>query len=214
MTWYILLQIILLGIGLSADAFSVALTDGLTYIDINKKRCFFIAAVFGFMQALMPLFGFWLVELIERIAGEVAGEQAGIIASKIVVWIAFGLLIFIGTKMLVESILEMRKPKEEKKERRFSAKEVIFYGFATAIDALAAGVACHADLSTIFTIWLHISIIFVLTFSISLVGLFLGKQIMKLFKGRYEIAGIIGGIILILLAIWVVLSHYVPGLGL
>ena len=46
MTWYILLQIILLGIGLSADAFSVALADGLTYVDTNKKRCFFIAAVF------------------------------------------------------------------------------------------------------------------------------------------------------------------------
>ena len=46
MTCYILLQIILLGIGLSADAFSVALTDGLTYVDINKKRCFFIVAVF------------------------------------------------------------------------------------------------------------------------------------------------------------------------
>lgn len=44
----------------------------------------------------MPLIGFWLAEFIERIAGEVDGEQAGIIASKIVVWIAFGLLIFIG----------------------------------------------------------------------------------------------------------------------
>ena len=74
------------------------------------------------MQAPMPLIAFWLVEFIERITGEVAGEQTGIIASKIVVWIAFGLLIFIGGKMLIESILEMRKPKEEKKERHFSAK--------------------------------------------------------------------------------------------
>ena len=48
----------------------------------------------------------------------------------------------------------------------------------------------------------------VLTFSISLVGLFLGKQIMKLLKGKYEISGIIGGCILILLAVWVVVSHY------
>ena len=61
MEWYILLEIFFLGIGLSADAFSVALTDGLTYVDINKKRSFFIAFVFGFMQALMPLIGFWLV---------------------------------------------------------------------------------------------------------------------------------------------------------
>ena len=56
MTWEILLQIFLLGIGLSADAFSVALTDGLTYSDIDKKKSFFIAGVFGFMQALMPPF--------------------------------------------------------------------------------------------------------------------------------------------------------------
>ena len=208
MEWYILLQIIFLGIGLSADAFSVALTDGLTYVDINKKRSFFIAGVFGFLQALMPLIGFWLVELIKVIAGEVAGEQAGIVASKIVVWLAFGLLLLIGGKMLVESILEMRKPKEEKKERHFSIKEVIFFGFATAIDALAAGVALHADLSTTTTIWLHVSIVLVLTFSISLVGLFLGKQIMKLLRDKYEIAGIIGGIILILLAVWVIVSHY------
>ena len=209
MEWFILLQILLLGIGLSMDAFSVALTDGLTYVDINKKRSFFIAFVFGFMQALMPLIGFWLVELIERIAGEVAGEQAGIIASKVVVWMAFALLLFIGGKMLIESIIEIRKPKEEKKEKHFLIREVIFYGFATAVDALAAGVALHADLSTVYTIWLHVSIILVLTFGICLIGLFLGKQIMKLLKGKYEISGIIGGIILILLAVWVVLSHYI-----
>ena len=208
MEWYVILQVILLGVGLSADAFSVALTDGLTYTDINKKRCFFIAAVFGVMQALMPLLGFWIVEAVETIAGEVAGAQAGQTAALIVVWLAFGLLLFIGGKMLIESILEMRKPKEEKKERKFSVKEVLFYGFATAVDALAAGVTLHAGLSSITTIWLHVSIILVLTFTISLIGLFLGKQIMKLLRGKYEIAGIIGGIILILLAIWVIVSHY------
>ena len=213
MEWYILLQVILLGIGLSADAFSVALTDGLTYIDINKKRSFFIASVFGIMQALMPLIGFFIVEIVERFAGEAIGEEAGIIASKIVVWLAFGLLLFIGAKMLIESIIDVKKPIEEKIEKHFSVKEVLFYGFATAIDALAAGVACHAGLSSVSTIWLHISIIFVLTFSLSLVGLFLGKEITKLLNGKYEISGIIGGTILILLAIWVVLSHYVPVFG-
>ena len=208
MTFEILIQIILLGVGLSADAFSVALTDGLVYVDINKKKSFFIAGVFGFMQALMPLIGYWLVEIVDIIAGDIAGDKAGIIMATIVVWVAFALLLMIGTKMLIESILEMKKPKEEKQPRKFSIKEVIFYGFATAIDALAAGVAMHTGLSNNRTIWLHVSIILVLTFSISLIGLFLGKQIMKLLKGKYEIAGIIGGIILILLAVWVVVSHY------
>ena len=205
----ILLQIVLLGIGLSADAFSVALTDGLTYVDINKKKSFFIAGTFGFLQALMPLIGFWLVEIIEIIAGSVAGQKAGEIAGKVVVWLAFVFLLFIGGKMLIESIIDLKKPQEEKKVRTLSYKEVILYGFATAIDALAAGVALHADLSTTTTVWLHVSIILVLTFSISLIGLFLGKQIMKLLKGKYEISGIIGGIILILLAVWVIVSHYV-----
>ena len=208
MTFEILIQIFLLGIGLSADAFSVALTDGLTYEDINKKKSFFIAGVFGFMQALMPLIGFYLVELVEYIAGSTAGARASQITALVVVWIAFALLIFIGGKMLIESIIEMRKPKEEKKAKQFSVKEVIFFGFATAIDALAAGITMHTGLSNNQTVWLHVSIILVLTFSISLIGLFLGKQIMKLLKGKYEISGIIGGIILILLAGWVVLSHY------
>ena len=208
MTFEILIQIFLLGIGLSADAFSVALTDGLTYSDINKRKSFFIAGVFGFMQALMPLIGFWLVELVEIIAGDVAGDSAGQIMAKVVCWVAFALLLFIGGKMLIESIIEMKKPKEEKQPKLFSVKEVLVFGVATAIDALAAGVTMHTGLSTTTTIWLHVSIVFVCTFSISLVGLFLGKQIMKLLKGRYEISGIIGGIILILLAIWVILSHY------
>ena len=208
MTWSILLSVILLGIGLSMDAFSVALTDGLTYVDINKRKSFFIAGTFGVMQALMPLTGFWLVELIEVIAGSVAGKKAGEIASLVVVWLAFVLLLFLGTKMLIESIKEMRKPLEEKKERKFSIKEVLFYGFATAVDALAAGVALHAGLSTTSTVWLHVSVILCLTFVISLIGLFLGKQIMRLLRGKYEIAGVIGGIILILLAVWVVVSHY------
>lgn len=208
MTFEILIQIILLGVGLSMDAFSVALTDGLVYEDINKKKSFFIAGVFGVMQALMPLAGFWLVELVETIAGDIAGETAGKITALVVVWTAFALLLFIGGKMLIESIIEMRKPKEEKQARKFSYKEVIIYGFATAIDALAAGITMHTGLSTTTTVWLHVSIILVLTFSISLVGLFLGKQIMKLLKGKYEISGIIGGIILILLAVWVVVSHF------
>ena len=209
MTWEILLQVFFMGIALSMDAFSVALTDGLTYSDINKKKSFFIAGVFGFMQALMPLIGFWLVELVEIIAGEIAGEQAGHVMSTIVVWSAFALLLFIGGKMLIESIIEIKKPAEEKEMKKFSIKEVILFGFATAIDALAAGVAFHADISTTQTIWLHVSMVLVLTFSISLVGLFLGKQITKLLKGKYEISGIIGGIILILLAVWVVLEHYI-----
>lgn len=208
MTFEILIQIFFLGIGLSMDAFSVALTDGLTYSDIDKKKSFFIAFIFGFMQALMPLIGFWVVELITNLIGHASGPEAISVVVIVIVWTAFTLLLIVGGKMLIESIIELKKPKEEKKIKKFSIREVILYGFITAIDALVAGITMHTGLSDTATVWLHVSIIFVLTFSLSLVGLFLGKQIMKLLKDKYEIAGIIGGCILILLAIWVVISHY------
>ncbi len=210
MTFEIIIAIVFLGLGLAMDAFSVALVDGLTMKGITKGRSFFIAGMFGFMQALMPLIGFWLVEGVERIAGSVAGEKAGEIASLVVVWLAFALLLFVGGKMLIESIIELRKPAEEKEEKEFSYRNIILYSVLTAIDALAAGVALHAGLSTTITVWLHVSIILAITFALSLVGLFLGKGIIRLLKGKYEIAGIIGGCILVLLAVWVVLSHYLP----
>ena len=75
MTWEIILKIILLGIALSMDAFAVSVTDGLTYTDINKKKSFFIAGVFGFMQALMPLVGYWLVEIYHKISISAIGKR-------------------------------------------------------------------------------------------------------------------------------------------
>ncbi len=208
MTFEIITQIVLLGIALSMDAFAVSVTDGLTYTDINKKKIFFIAGVFGVMQALMPLVGFWLVEGIATIVGESGGANAGKIMSDVVSWIAFGLLLIIGGKMLIEGIKDLKKPEEEKELKTFSVKEVLYFGFATAIDALGTGVALHSGLSSTSTIWIHVVIIMAITFVISLIGLFLGKQIMKLLKGKFEITAIIGGCILIILAIWIILSHY------
>lgn len=208
-TLEIILQVILLGVALSMDAFAVAVTDGLTYVDINKKKSFFIAGVFGFMQALMPLIGYWLVELIQIIVGQAGGEKAGEIMAIVVTWIAFALLMFIGGKMLFDGIKNFKTPAEEKQPKKFSVKEVLIFGLATAIDALGTGVALHAGtLSNNGTIFLHAAIIMCCTFIISLIGLFLGNKIEKLFKGKYEITQIIGGIILLLLGVWIVLSHY------
>ena len=209
MTFEILVQIILLGIALSMDAFAVSVTDGLIYQDINTKKALFIALVFGVMQGLMPLIGYWLVELVEFFVNG-AGGNAGNFMATVVTWTAFVLLMFIGIKMIVEAIIEMRKVEEEKALKKFSIKEVLFFGVATSIDAMAAGVTLHTGLSNNATVWLHVSIIIVITFAICLVGLFLGKSIVKLFKGKPEITSIIGGAILVLLAVWVVLSHYLP----
>lgn len=201
----IILLVIYLGLALAMDAFAVSITDGLVYKDINKKKALFIATTFGVMQAVMPLIGYWLVEGIEAAVGN---DKYGNIMALIVTWLAFALLLFIGFKMLFEGIVELRKPKEEKKEKLFSYKEVLIMGVATAIDALASGVALHSNMSTNVTIWLHVSIILVITFILSLVGVLLGRQIVKLLKGKYEITQIIGGCILLTLAVWVVLSHY------
>ena len=208
MTFEIIIQIVLLGIALSMDAFAVSVTDGLTYTDINRNKSLFIAGLFGFMQALMPLIGFWLVEVITIMVGESGGANAGKIMADIVSWVAFSLLLFIGLKMLIQGIKDLKKSKDEKEAKKFSFKEVIYFGFATAVDALGTGVALHSGLSNNNTIWLHVSIIMVITFIISLIGLFLGNKIEKLLKGKFEITAIIGGIILILLAIWIILSHY------
>ena len=207
MTVEIIIEILLLGIALSMDAFAVSVADSLIYQDINKKKIFFIAAVFGVMQGLMPLVGYWLVELVEFFVSG-AGGNAGNVMTIVVTWVAFGLLLFIGGKMIVEAILEMRKEEEQKEPKIFSIKEVLFFGVATSIDAMAAGVTLHAGLSNSSTVWLHVSIITIITFGICLIGLFLGKSIVKLLKGKTEITSVIGGVIVILLAVWIVASHY------
>ena len=203
----VIVEVILLGIALSMDAFAVSITCGLTYLDLNKKKSVFIAAVFGVMQALMPLIGYWIVEGITTIVDETAGAKVGEIASTVVSCVAFALLLFLGTKMIIEAAKEMKKVEEEKEPKKFSYKEVLYFGIATSIDALGSGVALHAGMSNNVTIWLHVSIIMVCTFTISIIGIILAKQITKLLKGKNEITGIIGGCILIILGIWILLSH-------
>ncbi len=228
MTWEILLYVFTMGLALSADAFAVSVTDGLIYSDINKKKSLFIATVFGVMQALMPLIGFFLVEIVQNIVFSSIGgsnavqqaNKAGEIISTCVTWVAFALLIFIGAKMLIEAIKEMKKCEKDQPSqcKNFSIKEVLIFGVATSIDALATGVAFHQTeyqdgqfiytISNTSTIFLHVSIILVITFILSFLGVTFGNKIEKLFKGKCQITSIIGGGILICLAFWIVISHY------
>lgn len=207
MTFEIIIKVILLGIALSMDAFAVSITDGLIYSDLNKKKTIAIALTFGVMQAVMPLIGYWIIELVTEIIGEQGGAQVANTISLVVTWVAFGLLLIIGGKMIIESIIEMNKEKVEH-IRLFSYKEVLIMGVATSIDALATGFALRAGISTNLTVWLHTSMILVITSGICMVGLMLAKQIHKLLKGRHEIANLIGGVILVILAVWIVLSYY------
>ena len=109
-----ILQIFLIGIALSMDAFAVSITQSLIYSDLNKKKGLFIALTYGICQALFPLIGFFVIELISNIVGQAGGEQAGKIMALVVTYISFGLLLIIGGKMIIEAILDIRKPAEEK----------------------------------------------------------------------------------------------------
>lgn len=207
MTFDIISKVILLGIALSMDAFAVSVVDGLIYTDLNKKKTLFIAGTFGLMQALMPLIGYWIIELIVHFVGEAGGQEIANLVALIITWVAFGLLILIGGKMIFEGIKGLNV-ENRKQKHPFSIKEVLVMGIATSIDALASGFALKAGISTNTTVWLHVSIILVITFAICIVGIVLAKQIHKLLKGRVEITEIIGGSILVILAVWIVLSFY------
>ena len=82
-------------------------------------------------------------------------------------------------------------------------------GIATSIDAMAVGVSLHAGISNNYTIFLHVAIIAVITFGLSLVGIFLGDKIEKLLKGKYQACTIIGGAILITVGTWILVSHII-----
>ena len=207
MTLTILIEVILLGIALSMDAFAVSITDSLIYQDLNKKRILSIALTFAIMQALMPLMGYWIIELIVFLIGEQQGAGVANIIATTLTWVAFALLLIIGGKMIIETIVNLKK-KSETAAKSYSYKEVFIMGIATSIDAFATGFALSAGISNNVTVWLHVSIILVITFAICMVGIILAKQIHKLLKGRHEIADIIGGAILICLALWIVLSFY------
>ncbi len=199
MNYQTILQVLLFAIALSMDAFAVSITDGLIYKDINKKKAIFIAAVFGIMQALMPLIGYWLIEGVSAAVGNKIAIG--------VTWTAFALLLIVGGKMILDGVKALTKS-EKKESKLFNIKEVLMFGVITSIDALAVGISFHTGISNNSTIWLHVSIILVITFIICLIGVLLGNIFNKLLKGKYEITTIIGGSILILLSIWVVVSHY------
>lgn len=208
MDFRIIIEVILLGIALSMDAFAVSVTDGLIYTNLNKRKAATIAGTFALMQALMPLIGYWIIELVIFLIGEQRGADIANIISLTLTWTAFGLLLLIGGKMIIESIISIRKEEKEESVKLFSYKEVFIMGIATSIDAFATGFALHAGISNNLTVWLHVSLILLITLVICLIGIVLARQIHKLLKGRYEIANLIGGVILVALAIWIVLSFY------
>lgn len=185
------MELLLMGIGLAMDAFAVSICKGLGMQKVNKKQAVVIGLFFGGFQALMPFIG-WVL-----------GIQFESYITSIDHWIAFVLLGFIGGKMIVEAV----KPEEEeavevkKVDEPLDIKEMFILAIATSIDALAVGIT-FAFLQ--YPIVEAISIIGVVTFVISVGGVYVGNFFGSKYKNKAEFAG---GVILVILGLRILLSH-------
>ena len=186
-----LLEIFLVGIGLSMDAFAVSICKGLAMPAVNKKQALLIGAYFGVFQALMPLAG-WLL-----------GSQFARHVTKMAPWIAFVLLAWIGGSMLRES-LSKKEEDEEVEPVELRHKELFLLAVATSIGALAVGVSFSmVELSV--SIGAAAALIGCTTFAISVGGVFVGHIFGARYKNRAEF---VGGAILILIGVKILLEHF------
>lgn len=179
-------SILFIALGLSADCFAVSLSGSVSMKSFSWLQVLRTALTFGFFQALMPVLGWLLgqtfVELIEGFDH----------------WIAFGLLVFVGGKMLRESFHK----KEETRSIDFTRGWLLItLAIATSIDALAVGLTfAFVEVNII----LAVAIIGIVTFLVTITSFLIGKKLGKL-AGRW--AEVIGGVILILIGIRIVVSH-------
>lgn len=190
-------ELFLIGVGLSMDAFAVSICKGLGMKRVNYRHALVIALFFGGFQALMPVIG-WLL-----------GSQFASLVTSVAHWIAFGLLAFIGGKMLWDALSQGGLDSEGEADAdakavrdRLDVRELLMLAVATSIDALAVGVTfAFLDVN----IGAAVGIIGVTTFAFSLVGVVVGNR----FGARYEKpSAILGGLVLIAIGVKTVLEHY------
>ena len=183
-----ILELLLVAVGLSMDAFAVAVCKGLNMSKINYKRGALIALFFGTFQGLMPLIGWFL----------------GVQFEKYIVsfdhWVAFVLLGFIGGNMIAEAF---EKEEEDSCPDKFSIGELFVLAIATSIDALAVGIT-FALIAPVTGISVAVILIGVITFALSFVGVVIGNKFGAKYKKRAELAG---GVILCLMGVKILLEH-------
>ena len=182
-------ELLLIGVGLSMDAFAVAICKGLGMSRLNMKQAAVIALFFGAFQAIMPLIGWaagsWLADLITPIDH----------------WVAFALLAFVGGKMLWDAFHEEDDENPDQMDAKLDLRELLMLAIATSIDALAVGIT-FAFLQT--DIVPSVAIIGCTMFVISFAGVAVGH----FFGARFEKpATIVGGVVLILIGLKILLEH-------
>ena len=186
--WLFILNAILLGVGLAMDAFSVSIANGLAEHDMRLSKSVIVSGVYSFFQFLMPMVG-WL--LVRTVAGWFG------VVNTFIPYIALGLLVFIGVKMIVENI----RGKKDGEVHRLTVGTLLMQGIATSIDALSVGfsIARYELLSALAASL----IIGAVTFIICFAGLWIGKRFGNIFK-RAEIAG---GVILIAIGVEIFIKN-------
>lgn len=181
-----LLELLILAVGLSMDAFAVAICKGLATPKVKIKQMATAGLWFGGFQALMPFLGFVLGSAFEKYV------------TKIDHWIAFILLGAIGVNMIKETFSK----EENAADGDFGFKTMLLMAVATSIDALAVGItfALLPDVNIIAAV----SFIGVITFLFSAFGVRLGSIVGCRYKSKAEFAG---GVILVLLGTKILLEH-------
>ena len=183
------LNSVLLGAGLSMDAFSVSMTNGLNEPYMKRGKMCEIAGVFAVFQALMPMIGWFFVHTLARYFK---------MFEKCIPWLALLLLVFIGGKMIREGTL---KNKEESGNPGVAFGALLIQGTATSIDALSVGFTiAYYDFLMAFTASVIIAAV---TFAVCMCGLVLGKLFGTKLSDK---AQILGGVILIIIGVEVFVS--------
>lgn len=179
-------ELFLIAVGLSMDAFAVSVCKGLSERSLKAKHYFIIGAWFGGFQALMPLIGYLLGSAFEQYI------------TSFDHWVAFVLLGLIGGNMIREAFSK----DEEDQDASFGFKTMLLLAIATSIDALAIGItfALLPDVN----IFAAIGLIGVTTFILSAFGLKVGNVFGTKYKSKAEFAG---GVILILIGTKILLEH-------
>ena len=187
----------LLGVGLAMDAFSVSLANGLAEPNMHRRRRLLIAGTFAFFQFAMPLTGWLLVSFAESFFSGF---------SVYIPWIALLLLCFIGGKMLIDGIKDIRaehrgEEREEAGGTKLGFAALLLQGIATSIDALSVGFTI-AEYDLVHAIVAGLVIAFV-TLIICLCGIALGRRFGTALAGK---ASVLGGVILICVGIEIFIS--------
>ncbi|OPZ16468.1 MAG: putative manganese efflux pump MntP [candidate division BRC1 bacterium ADurb.BinA364] len=168
-----------IAIGLAMDAFAVAVAASIALRKVSPRQVFRFGWHFGLFQAMMPIIGWWAGRWFQRFIE--AFDH----------WVAFGLLCFVGGKMIYESFQAEEETVGAAIKDPTRGWSLVMYSFATSIDALAVGLSlAMLDVS----IWIPALTIGVITAALTSVGMILGGKIGELFGRRMEI---VGGIILI-----------------